>query len=110
LKLQLVEEFVGANLGETITVEQMAEVARYSASRFWHLFRNAVGSSPCQYVIQRRLKRAMELLLNTDNSLVEIAMECGFSDQSHLIRLFKRHTGMTPKRMRLTRGMNITVS
>ena len=101
---------MGANLGETITVEQMAEVARYSASRFWHLFRNSVGRSPCQYVIQRRLKRAMELLLNTDDSLVKIAMECGFSDQSHLIRLFKRHMGMTPKSMRLAKGMTSTGS
>ncbi|QJE94370.1 AraC family transcriptional regulator [Luteolibacter luteus] len=100
VKLIKVHDFIHDRLAATITIDDLASVAGYSPSRFLVLFRNATGFSPHQYVMQQRLERARELILRTDLPINAIAAECGFSDQSHLIRLFKRHTGFTPNRFR----------
>lgn len=99
-KLERVEDFIQARLLQPITLEDMASVAGYSPSRFLLLFRNATGSSPHQYIMRKRLERAHDLLLHTRLSIGEIASDCGFADQSHFIRLFKRRTGLTPQQFR----------
>lgn len=99
-RLSMVNDFIEDRLSQTITLEEMAAVAGYSASRFLLLFRNTTGFSPHQYVMRWRLERAHSLLSRTHISLSEIAADCGFSDQSHFIRLFKRHTGQTPHKFR----------
>lgn len=103
VKLRRVEKFIHEHLSDQITLKQLATVACYSPSRFLLLFRNATGHSPHQYVMLQRLERARALVLNTDFTLVDVASSCGFADQSHLIRLFKRHTGMTPNKLRQTK-------
>lgn len=100
VKLARVHDFIHDRLADTITIEELASVAGYSASRFLVLFRNATAFSPYQYVIQQRLERARELISRTDLPISAIAAECGFADQSHLIRHFKRHTGFTPSQFR----------
>lgn len=100
VRLTKVHDFIHDRLAYTISLEELASVAGYSSSRFLVLFRNATGFSPHQYVMQQRLERARELMLRTTRPLNVIAAECGFADQSHLIRLFKRHTGFTPSQFR----------
>jgi AraC family transcriptional regulator len=99
-KLGLVNDFIEHRLVQSITLDEMAAVAGYSASRFLLLFRNTTGFSPYQYVMRKRLEKAHTLLSHTRLSISEIATDCGFSDQSHFIRLFKRHTGLTPHKFR----------
>lgn len=99
-KLETVKELIRSKLSETITVEELAACAEYSPSRFLVLFRNATGFSPHQYIMRERLEEARILLTRTRMPLSRIALDCGFSDQSHLVRLFKRHTGITPGNVR----------
>jgi AraC family transcriptional regulator len=60
----------------------------------------STGLSPYQYVIQQRLAKAQELLRTTDRSIVEIAIESGFANQSHLTIVFQKNLSVTPKKYR----------
>jgi len=88
------------NLGERLTVAQLALSAGLSQSQLSRAFKRSCGISPHRYVIQRRLERAQELMLTTSESLGMIAVICGMTDQSHLTRWFKRIVGATPHRWR----------
>jgi len=90
------KEFVEANLAETIRIEDLADVTRLSASYFSRAFRSDFGESPYAYVVHRRIERAKEMMLFTDESLAHIAAKCGLSDQPHLTRLFHRIVGVSP--------------
>jgi AraC family transcriptional regulator len=100
-KLRAVVEYVEGRLDAGPTLEQMAAVARLSAYHFARQFKRATGLPPHQYVIARRVERAKELLqAGTDLSLVEVAADAGFSDQSQFSRHFKRLVGVTPRQFR----------
>ncbi|MEG4942592.1 helix-turn-helix transcriptional regulator [Microcoleus sp. F4-D5] len=77
--------------------KELAGIAQLSPYYFSRAFKQSVGISPHQYVIQQRVERAKQLLLQGNMSLYEIAIACGFTHQSHLTRHFKRLTGVTPK-------------
>jgi AraC family transcriptional regulator len=95
-QLRRVIDFVEANLGHTIRMSDVAAKAGLSTSYFFHAFRSTVGESPYAYVVRRRIERAQELMLRTEKTLSEIALDCGLSDQAHLTRRFKRIAGMSP--------------
>jgi AraC family transcriptional regulator len=59
-----------------------------------------LGISPHRWLMQRRVDVAKDLMLTTDSSLVEIALKCGFSDQSHFTKVFAEVTANTPRRWR----------
>ncbi|WP_370589516.1 helix-turn-helix domain-containing protein [Tychonema sp. LEGE 07203] len=80
-----------------MSLEAIANHIDISSYHFCRLFKQSTGFSPHQYVIQQRVERAKQLLLQGKMSLAEIAIACGFSHQSHLNRHFKRITGVTPK-------------
>jgi AraC family transcriptional regulator len=67
------------------------------------VFRTNVGCTPGEYVRRLRVEFACHRISSSDMPLIEIALEAGFSDQSHLTKNFKRYTGMTPARFRRTR-------
>jgi AraC-like DNA-binding protein len=96
-------EFVEANLDGTIRVEDLAEVTRLSASYFSKAFRLDFGEPPYAYILRRRIERAQEMMLMTDESLASIAITCGLADQPHLTRLFHRIVGMSPASWRRSR-------
>jgi len=75
----------------------LAAIAQLTPYHFCHSFKQFVGISPHQYVIQQRVERAKQLLVHGKMSLSEIALACGFTHQSHLNRHFKRLTVVTPK-------------
>jgi transcriptional regulator GlxA family with amidase domain len=95
---------VDANIDATIHNYQLASLVRVrSLSHFCRLFRNSFGVSPHNYVMRTRLKRAKALMLSTSTPLGQIAADCGFVDQAHLSRLFRRHVGDTPGAWRRAR-------
>jgi AraC-like DNA-binding protein len=98
-----IEEYVDANLDATLNIGNLALKLGVSTSHFARSFREAVGLTPHSYVMQRRLLRAQELLLNTNRSLVEIALVTGFSDQSHFSRRFHQSVGLPPRAFRARR-------
>ena len=89
--------FINDHLGEKITVKQLCEISGRSPSTLNRLFLAAYGESPIDYLIERRLDQVEILCSTTDDTLIQIALHCGFADTSHLLRTFHRH-GRTPPR------------
>jgi AraC family transcriptional regulator len=99
-QLQRTRDFVEANLDSDIRLKALADVCGLSTEYFVRLFKNAVGISPYQYVIGLRVERAKALLSEESQSLCQVALQCGFSHQEHMTRVFRRFTGQTPGRYR----------
>ena len=99
-QLQQSIDYIHTHLDRELSLEQMAAVIHVSPTYFASLFKHATGISPHQYVIRQRVKRAKSLLLKTNLAIADIALQVGFSSQSHLTQQFKRFTGMTPKQVR----------
>lgn len=100
LRLGRVLEYIDANLNRDIHLDELANIAALSSFHFARLFKVSTGSSPHQYMLQRRVDRAKELLRNPGLSLSQISLETGFSDQSHLTNVFRRSLGVTPSAYR----------
>ena len=84
---------IDANLGGSVSCEAMARLAKLSVSHLSRAFKCTFGYSPHEFLVRRRLERSQELMLQTDAPLAQIALECGFADQAHLSRAFRRTTG-----------------
>jgi AraC family transcriptional regulator len=92
--------YVDANIGANLSLDELAHRAGLSRSAFTRGFRGAVGLSPHQYLLVRRIERAKMLLCKTDFELSSIAQEVGFSSQSHFTANFRNLVGCTPARFR----------
>jgi AraC family transcriptional regulator len=102
--LRRVREYIEAHLEKNVSLEVLAGVAGLSTSYFARAFKQSEGVAPHDYLMRRRVHRALELLAGTDLPLSAIAHASGFSDQSHFARRFRQHSGVTPSRYRwLTR-------
>lgn len=99
-RLQQAIEYIHAHLDRDLSLVEIAEVINISPVYFARVFKRAIGTSPHQYVIQQRVERAKEMLSKTDLVIADIALQVGFSSQSHLTQQLKRFTGMTPKQIR----------
>jgi AraC-like DNA-binding protein len=91
-----VRAFVDDHLSESLKVKNLSDVARLSAAYFSRAFKKSFGTSPHTYLMQRRVERARHLMLTSDAKLSDIALTCGFTDQAHLCKLFRRTTGQSP--------------
>ncbi len=89
-------DYIEASLGQTIELDELAKVAGMSRFYFCRVFKEMVGTTPHQFVIQRRVERAKSLLKKSILSIAEIAIVCGFANQDHLTRYFKRLMNVTP--------------
>ena len=83
-----------------ITNEQLAQLANMSVRAFERKFRGAFHVTPQKYLRKLRMRLASRALVYTNQSLVEVALSCGFADQSHFTREFHRHFGRTPREYR----------
>lgn len=88
-------EFMHANLTEPIELTDLAQLVQRTEFHIIRLFKKHVGMSPHAYLIQLRLEKA-RILLEKNGSIVDAAIQAGFSDQSHLTRKFKIRYGITP--------------
>jgi AraC family transcriptional regulator len=96
-------DFMEANLDRSIDLTAIAGAVGSSPSHFARQFRTAVGMAPHRYLMQLRTDRAKRLLTETAQPVAEIAFSCGFANQEHLTRLFKRFCGTTPAAFRKAR-------
>jgi AraC-like DNA-binding protein len=94
--MRRVREYVEAHLGESTDLKMLAAVAGLSVNHFAREFKQSAGVTPHNYLTQKRIERAQEMLAQTDLSLSQIAYATGFSDQGHLARHFRRMLGTTP--------------
>ncbi|WP_039055968.1 AraC family transcriptional regulator [Enterobacter sp. Bisph1] len=101
--LRTVLEYIDAHLSEPLLLSDLAQQASLSEYHFARMFRQSMGIAPHQFVMQRRITRAKELLLHSDQALIRIALACGFNSASHFSNRFKAATGVTPSQLRATR-------
>ncbi len=95
-KMRRVIEYIEDNLDGDLSLQAMAAEVDISPLYLARAFKSAVGQSPHQYVLARRIERAKELLRNTDLPVVDVALSSGFSSQSHLSHWFIRQVGVSP--------------
>jgi AraC family transcriptional regulator len=96
-RLKQVLSFIEEQLGDDLSLERVAAVARVSPSHLNSLFRGSVGLSVHQYIIQRRVERAKMLLQQDGLSLTEVALAAGFAHPSHMARHMRRLLGLPPR-------------
>jgi AraC family transcriptional regulator len=96
-QVQLVSDYIQSNLNQDLRLTTIAAVVGLSESHFTRQFKQAMGITPYQYVIQNRVEQAKRLLCLGHLTIQDIALQVGFADQSHLTSQFKRTTGVTPK-------------
>jgi len=99
-KFRQVLSYVEDNLGQDISLREAAGVAGLSVSHFKTLFRESAGLPLHQYVIRRRVERAKRLLSEDNLPISQIALETGFSHQSHLAHHMRRVLGVPPRALR----------
>jgi AraC-like DNA-binding protein len=90
------QETLAANLEGDISLADLANDCGLSASHFSRAFRQSTGLSPHRWLVQRRVDLAKRLLSDRKLSLAEIALSCGFTDQSHFTRVFSAIVGVSP--------------
>jgi AraC family transcriptional regulator len=95
--------FIEERLPGRTEITQLAANVRLSQSHFHRAFKEFFGRSPKQFILQRRIERALELMLATDSRLCDIALTCGFADQAHFSRMFRKLVGLTPNAWRRAR-------
>jgi len=99
LQLRRVMDYIRSNLGRDLSLDNLAIVACLSPRHFVRAFRTSLGVNPHQYVLAERVREAKRLLAGP-SAIVEVALKLGFASQSHFTDVFRRMTGMTPKRYR----------
>lgn len=90
------KELLAANLTGGITLAKLANACNLSIRHFTRAFRGSTGKSPHGWLLQLRIEKAMGLLTGSGRKLTDIALECGFADQSHFTRAFRRSVGSSP--------------
>ena len=99
-KLNIVLEYIEANLAQKITLSDLAAIIGVGKFYFCRLFKGSTNLTPYNYVLQQRVKLAKKLLKSSVLPICDIALECGFSNQSHLAKHFRNAVGTTPKMYR----------
>jgi AraC family transcriptional regulator len=105
--LRRVKDRIDAELAGDLTLSILAEESGYSRTHFQRMFRAATGLTPHEYLLERRLGRAQELLEKRNADLIDVAASCGFSSHSHMTTVFRRLHGVTPAEYRRNRRRSI---
>ena len=96
-------DVIEARLADDPSISDLASECKVSASHFARAFRQASGMPPHRWLMKRRVERAKRLLLEGEQELAQIALACGFVDQSHLTRVFAQFEGQSPGKWRRLR-------
>lgn len=91
---------IDGHFTEPLTLDRMAREARLSRSHFSAEFKSVTGIAPYEYVLLRRIERAVRLLRTTDDTVLAVAQDCGFRSLASFNKLFKKITGVVPSALR----------
>lgn len=103
-KINYIKDYMKNHLNDTLSILDLAELVDMSLKRFTYLFTKVNGVSPKKYMSEIKVKKAEELLLNTDKGLLEIALDIGYHDVFYFSRFFKKHTGYAPSEFKKLLG------
>lgn len=92
--------YMEQNMQRSVTVEEIADVCRLNRSYFSKLFRESMGCPPQEFLIRMRLSRAAELMRDGNLSIGEVSAQCGYPNQLHFSRAFKKRYGVSPREWR----------
>jgi AraC family transcriptional regulator len=95
-QVKRLRSYIDDRLDSAIRAGDLAGVVRLSTSHFFRVFRRTFGESPYGYITKRRMERAQELMVTSQASLAQVALECGMCDQAHFSRTFRRVVGTNP--------------
>jgi AraC family transcriptional regulator len=101
-KMRKVDRYIDDHIEAPIMVADLARLVSLSAGYFCRAFKANIGEAPHSYIMRAKIKRAQAMMLTTTVGLSQIALACGFADQSHLCRCFRQVTGTTPAVWRRT--------
>ncbi len=105
-KRRFIEEFIESNLSEKLTVQTLAKTCQLSEAYFARRFKNTFQRSPHEYVIERRLSKARSALQQSHQSLINVALDSGFSSHAHMSYVFQERLGTSPSRLRGRSSIN----
>lgn len=101
-RMQQAVEYMEAHAGERLTIAAVAQAVGLSPSWLKARFRREVGMPPAEYLLRRKVDRAVELLANPRLSITRIALRLGFSSSQHFAAVIRRYTGASPSQLRLS--------
>ena len=108
-KLSLVIQMMEKNIEEPISPSVLAKDVSMSTRQLERLFRRYLDRSPKRYYMELRLQKARNLLMQTDMSVINVALACGFASPSHFSKCYRTHYNTTPYRERGTKSSRITI-
>lgn len=100
--LRRIQDYIEHHLDGALTLEELALQAELSEFHFARMFKQSTQMAPHQYVMQQRMIKAKALVCGTSQTLIEIALACGFSSASHFSHRFKHVWRVTPSGLRAT--------
>ena len=95
-QVKLALEYIDANLGSKLRLDEIGKLVGLSTSHFSRAFKVSRGFSPGVYISMTRVNRAKRMIYTTREPLCQIAVDCGFADQAHLCKSFRRWVGISP--------------
>lgn len=98
--VELLTDLINRHYADAVSVPELARLAGMHASTANKAFRDVLGISVNEYVLRYRLARAMQRLTDTNDSVLQIAFDCGFGSSSRFYDIFRDRTGVTPRRFR----------
>ncbi len=99
-KVKNIIKYIETNYQHSITIEEIANISGFSASHFMKFFKKTMGTSFIDYINDYRLSMASRILISSDDTIINIAADCGFDNLSYFNRMFKRRFGITPSQYR----------
>ena len=95
-KVMDIKKYIDDNFSSKLTLSVLSEKSHYSPYYLQKLFKQIIGITPQDYILEKRIRSAKEQLLFTSNSILNIALNCGFPSQAYFSMTFKKATGQTP--------------
>ncbi len=96
-QLKSVLDYIDENYAQPISLAQLADAASLTPKAFCRFFRQMTQQTPIDFVNRQRVEHACDLLIETTDSITDVALSCGFNDLSYFIKTFKRYMGVTPR-------------
>jgi len=98
-----VRDYIDAHISGPVPVAELSALIQRSEAHFSRSFKRSFGETPHSFVIRRRVELAAQYMLQSDASLGDIALQCGFTDQAHLCKHFRQAMGQPPGAWRRAR-------